>query len=226
MSVPFSTDPLRASQGSVKETRQAVYYLISLTQSKRTANCLHRSAMPSNVGKVKKPHEMAAFIHLPKSLRPNIGRPDCFHCFQVCKGNPINLNCCSRSDFWPAGGRISHSTPFGPDEGRMPGEGRQSREAFTSSPGAHSLGGVSERGGGHSPYRPRHPQGGAPALILKFCKVCNRSQARAASPPGSAFPEPPLVTCARSFPRRRSPPPSRSHATRRSQAPGGGSDCA
>lgn len=71
----------------------------------------------------------------------------------------------------------------------MPGEGRQSRAAFTRSPGAHSLGGVSERGGGHSGYRPRHLQGGAPALILNFSKVCNGSQARAASPPGSTVPE-------------------------------------
>lgn len=43
----------------------------------------------------------------------------------------------------------------------MPGDRRQSQAAFTRSPGAQSLGGVSERGGGHSRYRPRHLQGGA-----------------------------------------------------------------
>lgn len=48
----------------------------------------------------------------------------------------------------------------------MPGDRRQSRAVFTS-PGAHSLGGVSERGGGHSRYRPRHLQGGAWAPDLK-----------------------------------------------------------
>lgn len=92
ISVPLASDPLRASQGSVKETGQAVYYLISLTQSKRTANCLHRSAMPSNVG--KKGQEAARngrFVHLPKPLRPNIRWPDCLHGFQVGKGKQINL---------------------------------------------------------------------------------------------------------------------------------------
>jgi hypothetical protein len=109
----------------------------------------------------------------------------------------------------------------------MPGDRRQSQAAFTRSPGAQSLGGVSERGGGHSRYRPRHLQGGAWVLILNFGKVCNGSQARAASPPGSAFPEPPPVTCARLV-SVVSPAavPLRSHATRFSQARGGGGDSA
>lgn len=93
----------------------------------------------------------------------------------------------------------------------MPGEGKQSWEAFSRSPGAQSPGGVSERGGGHSTHRPRHLQGGAWALILNSSKVCNGSQARAASPPGSVFPGRPPVTCARPppFPNRLAPALSR-----------------
>lgn len=97
---------------------------------------------------------MAAFIHLPKPLRPDIRWPDCLHGFQVGKGKQINL-------------AVVPGQTLGLQVGESPTEPRlvlmraacQGRAAFSRSPGAQSPGGRF-RARGRAQHAPPPPPSG------------------------------------------------------------------